>query len=170
MTSSRKSLLQGIALIALGTLFLLSNFTELRARELWPLFVLSPGLYFFLVFLMDRTNYGVLMPATVLTVTGLLFFYCAFEGWYLMRMLWPLFIIGPGLGFLLMYILGKKEKGLLIPGAILSGIGGIFLLGFTESEYLWPVILIAIGVFLLLRSKRSDQPTITPNNPPPTSV
>jgi hypothetical protein len=94
------------------------------------------------------------MPATVLTVVGLMFFYCIFEGWFMMRTIWPFFIIAPGLGFLLMYVFGRKESALLIAGGILSAVGLIFLVGVMENEYLLPLILIVIGVILLLNTRR----------------
>ena len=154
MASSRQSLVPGIALIVLGLVFLIPNFTPLRPRDLWPAFVLGTGLFFYVLYLADRSKFGLLMPGTILTVIGLLFFYCVFEGWYNMRSLWPLFIIAPGLGLLMMYQFGRKEKGLLIPGSILSGIGILFLVGFSDSDYLLPVILIGIGILLLFQSKK----------------
>ncbi len=154
MAPANRSLLPGIILIVLGIIFFLPNVTDLRGRELWPTFVLALGVVFYILFLADRARYGLLMPATILTVTGLMFFYCVFEGWYMMRDIWPLFIVAPGLGFLLMYFFGKKEQGLLIPGGILIAVGLFFLGGTTEYEYLWPIILIAIGIALLINAKR----------------
>ncbi len=158
MASSKQRLLQGVGLIVLGIVFLLFNFSDLRARELWPLFLIAGGLYFYAMYFFERTNYGVLMPATILTVYGLMFLYNALGGWYEMHGLWPLFIIAPGLGFLLMYIGGKKEQGLLIPGWILTGIGTVFLLAFHESGFLLPALLILLGVVLLLSRKRGGTP------------
>ena len=154
MANVSKSLVPGIALILLGVIFLLPNFTDLDGRDLWPLLILGPGILFYILFFMDRANYGLLMPATILTVSGVLFFYCTVEGWHMMRTLWPFFMIAPGVAFLLMYIWGKKEGAFLIPGIILCVAGFIFLLGATEYNYLWPVVLIVIGVILLLTRKR----------------
>ncbi len=154
MAPTNRSLLPGIILIVLGIIFFLPNVTDLRGRELWPTFVLALGVVFYILFLADRARYGLLMPATILTVTGLMFFYCVFEGWYMMRDIWPLFIVAPGLGFLLMYFFGKKEQGLLIPGGILISVGLFFLGGTTEYEYLWPIVLIAVGIALLFNAKR----------------
>ncbi len=154
MAPTNRSLLPGIILIVLGIIFFLPNVTDLRGRELWPTFVLALGVVFYILFLADRARYGLLMPATILTVTGLMFFYCVFEGWYMMRDIWPLFIVAPGLGFLLMYFFGKKEQGLLIPGGILIAVGLFFLGGTTEYEYLWPIVLIAVGIALLFNAKR----------------
>ena len=154
MAPTNRSLLPGIILIVLGIIFFLPTVTDLRGRELWPTFVLALGVVFYVLFLADRVRYGLLMPATILTVTGLMFFYCVFEGWYMMRAIWPLFIVAPGLGFLLMYFFGKKEQGLLIPGGILIAVGLFFLGGTTEYEYLWPIVLIAVGIALLFNAKR----------------
>ena len=160
MSSPKKSLFPGIALIVLGIVFLLPNFTDLRARDLWPAFVLGPGIFFYVSYFADRSNYGLLMPATILTVIGVMFFYCIFEGWYMMRYIWPLFIVGPGLGFLLMHQFGKKEKGLLIPGGILTGVGVLFLIGSGASEYLLPVILIGVGILLLFQTRGRGTTTL----------
>lgn len=151
-----KSVITGTVLIVIGTIFLLPNFTDLTLRDLWPVLMLAPGVLFFVVFFMDRRNYGLLMPGAVLTTYGLLFFFCTLWGWYWMTDLWPLFLIGPGLGFFLMYFFGKKETGLLVPGFILTLLGAIFLLRSTDYEYLWPLAIIVAGVALILKSRRTN--------------
>ena len=153
MSAARRSAIPGILLIVLGIIFFLPNITSIRMHELWPFFILGLGIYFFILFFTDRTNFGLLMPASVLTVMGLLFLYCAMVGWYTMNTLWPLFIIGPGIGFFLMYALGRKERGLLIPAFILTGLGCIFLMGTAGAEDYWPVILILIGALMLFPPK-----------------
>ena len=153
-----KSIITGVALIVIGVIFLLPNFTDLTLRDLWPVLMLAPGVLFFLGFLADRKNYGLLMPGAILTTYGLLFFYCTIFGWYLMRDLWPFYLVGPGIGFFLMYQFGKKETGLLIPGSILTALGVIFLLLTTDYSYLWPATIIVAGIVLILRSRRSPPP------------
>jgi hypothetical protein len=158
MTTVQQSRLQGIVLIVLGILFLALNMSTIRLREIWPVFFVLLGLYFVLLFISDRKNYGVLMPASVFIVMGGLFLYCTIEGWYAMGMLWPFFLIGPGLGFFLMYFFGKKEQGLLVPGYILTGLGVLFLFIFAEGMYLWPLLLIALGIFMLVRRGSGSTP------------
>jgi hypothetical protein len=164
MTTTQQSRLQGFVLVILGILFLVLNLSTVRLREVWPLLFILLGLYFVILFISDRKNYGVLMPASIFIVMGGLFLYCTIEGWYTMGMLWPLFLIGPGLGFFLMYFFGKKEPGLLIPGYILTGLGVLFLIVFAEGLYLWPVLLIALGVLLLVQrgSGSKPEPPTTP--------
>jgi hypothetical protein len=72
-------------------------------------------------------------------------------GWNNMNDLWPVFLIGPGLGFYFMYQFGEKEKGLLIPAAILVGLGLIFMLDLNHILRYWSIILIAAGVYLIYK-------------------
>lgn len=156
MPPINKSVVPGITLIVLGIIFLLPNFTSLEARDLWPILILGPGILFYIMFFQDRTNYGLLMPATVLTASGLLFFYCVSEGWHMMRTLWPIMMIAPGAAFMLMYIWGKKENALLVPGIVLTLLGGLFLIAATDYDYLWPVALIVLGIVLLFGARRKN--------------
>ena len=139
--------------ILAGILFLLSNFQLISFSYSWPSFVLLPGVLFFLAFFEERKSIGLLMPASILTCYGLLFFYCEMFGWEHLDLLWPVFIIAPGIGFFLMYYLGKKEKGLLIPGSILIFIGLINIGLQDMSSFFWPILLIGVGLFLLLFKK-----------------
>ncbi len=154
MPSSQKSLVPGLILIALGILFLLPRFTDLRLGQLWPYIILGGGILFFLGFILNRSDFGLLMPGTILTVSGLLFIYCTVEGWWLMRDLWPLFIIAPGLGFVLMYLFGKREYGLLVPAGILLAVGSFFMVGKTSLDYLLAGVLIIVGIILLLKPRK----------------
>ena len=68
-----------------------------------------------------------------------------------MTYLWPVFIIGPGIGFFLMYLLGPKEKGMLIPASILTGLGILFMLSKSGIMRYWPILLIVLGIVLIVR-------------------
>jgi len=148
----------GIGLIILGLIFLSENFgyVEFDFGQIWPVFVILGGVGFWLGFLQDRKNYGLIMPATILTVYGLLFLYCSYDGWYNMQYLWPWFMIGPGIGFFFMYSFGEKDRGLLVPAGILSGIGLLFLFRHTGLLRYWPVILIIVGLVLILKHYRGE--------------
>ena len=143
----------GIGLIILGILFLFENFGYIAFdfKDVWPVFVILAGIGFFIGYLQDKKNYGLLMPGTILIIYGVMFFYCSVEGWYYMTYLWPVFIIGPGIGFFMMFVLGQKEKGMLVPASILTGLGILFLLGKTGVVRYWPVVLIIIGLVMIVR-------------------
>lgn len=168
----RKSFITGIILIGLGVLFLADNFDWISFRwaNLWPFLLIIGGILFWLAWFGNRREYGLLMPGTILIVYGLLFWYCTAYGWWHMGEdnLWAFFMIGPGLGFVFMYLLGNKERGLLVPAGILIGIGSIFLSGPHNLRLVWPLALIAIGVYLLFKHRREqsgDKPK--PASPPP---
>ncbi len=143
----------GLALIILGFLFLSENFgyLDFDFQEVWPVIFLVAGGGFWAGYFQNRRNYGLLMPGTILIVYGLMFWYCASEGWYNMQYIWPGFLIGPGLGFIMLYIFGEREKGLLIPAGILIGLGVIFLLSFSNLADYWPIILIGAGIYLIYK-------------------
>jgi hypothetical protein len=143
----------GIGLVILGALFLSENigYIEFDFQDIWPVFVLLAGIGFGIGYFQDKKNYGLLMPASILTIYGLLFFYCSIEGWYIMSTLWPVFILGPGIGFFMMYLLGGREKGLLVPASILTVLGILFIIGHSDFWRYWPLVLIIIGIILIVR-------------------
>jgi hypothetical protein len=149
-----KSVITGIALITIGAIFLLPNFTELTLRDLWPILMLGPGVLFFIGFSADRRNYGLLMPGSILTTYGLLFLFNSIVGWQMMEVLWPTFMLGPALGFLLMYFLGKKEMGLLVPGIVFGILTLTFFLHNTGFASFWPVLIIIAGIILIIKSRK----------------
>lgn len=157
MANNRNSIVLGVLFIVIGATFLAVNLLGIGWRSLWPLLFFAGAAINFVIFLSDRRNLGVLMPTTILLIYGALFQYCALEGWWRMSELWPTFILGPGVGLLMMYLFGKRESGLLIPAFILIGLSAIFFVAFGPfrdySRY-WPVLLILLGLFLLLKRQR----------------
>ncbi len=161
MNVNTKSLIAGIILIVIGLVILGDNlgFFYVTWDTFWPWFLIIGGVLFLMGWMSDREKYGLLMPASILIVYGFMFLWAAYDGWWYMDTLWPFFLIGPGLGFLLMYLLGNKETGLLVPAAILLGLGLIFLLGSGTARFFWPILLIGIGIILLFRSRRKELTT-----------
>jgi len=149
MAQNKSSLVWGGFLVLIGTVLLIGNFCDLHMEELWPIFLIGGAVAFYVGYFLNRNQYGLLMPGTILLVIGLLFFYCSMTGWYRMENLWPVFILAPALGFIAMYFGGVKEKGLLIPAGILSAIGLLFLLVSTDLGNYWPVLLILGGILLI---------------------
>jgi len=147
----------GLVLVCLGVIFLADNldYIELDFSNIWPWLVILAGLAFVLGYLKNKKNYGLLLPATILIVFGLLFLYTSLEDWESMNTLWPVFLIGPGLGFYFMYQFGAKEKGLLIPAVILVGMGLLFILGLDHILKYWSLILIAMGAYLIYKHYRT---------------
>ena len=154
MASTKESRTAGLVLIIIGIAFLVLNATNVGWQHFWPLLLIIGGIGFIVIFLRDRKNYGVLMPASILIVIGGILFAGAWFGWEFMTVLWPLFIAAPGIGFFAMYMFGPHEDGLLVPAFILTGIAAVFLLiEYDKGEY-WPVLLILIGLVFIIRQKK----------------
>ncbi|MGH1364527.1 MAG: hypothetical protein ACRBF0_13285 [Calditrichia bacterium] len=156
----------GILLIAFGALLLAQNFNVVEIPwaylrdsifSAWPLALLGLSGLFWMRWFANRSNVAPVFPAVVFLVYGSLFYYCSLHGWWMMGGydLWAFFIIGPGLGFLAMYVLGKRDGALLFSGLAITSVGLLFLLDMSEVRLLWPLLIILIGMRLLLRGRRN---------------
>ncbi|MBN1479411.1 hypothetical protein EH223_16460 [candidate division KSB1 bacterium] len=82
---------------------------------------------------------------------------------------WPIFLIALGVGFIVLYIFNPRDWGVLIPGAILTGLGLVFIfesmdlidnffeIAFDAVFTYWPLVLILFGVALILGSLRHKE-------------
>jgi uncharacterized membrane protein YgcG len=152
------SIMPGLILIVLGVLIILHSSGTVRIDwgDFWIYIIILLGLLFWLGFLFDRRNVGLLMPGSVLLTIGLVFLYAAQTDWSVMGELWPFFILAPAFGFYAMFLFGERERGLLVPAGILTVIGVIFLLQSLRYSvrYAWAIGFIVIGALLLFRGLR----------------
>lgn len=155
MQNESKSLVWGIILIIIGFLFLGNNLDWFYFdwATLWPALMILGGVIFWVIWVLGRRDAGLLMPGTILISYGILFLYCTIQGWGWMDELWPVFLLGPGLGFLFMFVFGNHDTGLLVPGFILIFLTFLFWSDYSVFRYLWPLLLIGIGVLLLLKAR-----------------
>ncbi len=168
---SRKNKTLGVILVILGVLFLLKSLNIFNPWEhisiwtviskLWPsLFLILPGLMFHSSYFSgNRGNPGVLVPGGIFLVLGITFQLNVFFG--LWGFTWPLYIFAVAFGLFELYIFGSREKGLLIPIGILTGLSLLFfissslnkILSFNTRPYALPVVLIFVGLALVLGGK-----------------
>ncbi len=149
----------GVVLICIGTLFILDEIGIFRFS--WPLILIVIGIAIFAGAGTGRRRDSV-FPSSLLILLGFSFliqqshlFYWGFaDGW-------PLYMLSVGLAFIFAYLAQThKGTGLLIPGGILTVLGTLFLLaenriidwhGLWHVFNWWPVVLIALGIWLLVR-------------------
>ncbi|HEX2621345.1 MAG TPA: hypothetical protein VHL11_14400, partial [Phototrophicaceae bacterium] len=99
----------GFGLIAVGVLFLFNQwFGWNLGGNLWPLFVMAPGLVFlYLAHTGEESSAGFYYPGAVITGTGLILFYQALTGnWASWAYIWALY---PGFVGLALQLEGKKR-------------------------------------------------------------
>jgi len=159
MEDFKKHSVWGYLLIGIGIILLIGNMSRFGMEVLWPIFPFSVGIAFFISYFMQKKDVGLLMPGSILCVISLLFFYCTISGWQHMETLWPIFIMAPAVGFIVLYLFGNRDSSFLIPAVILFCVGAIFLMLSYGFGDFWPVFLIVAGIVLIfLARKTSGQP------------
>ncbi len=151
----------GFLLLFIGVLLILSNFgvIEIAWDNLWPLFLLIPGILFELSYFIYRKDAGLLVPGGILSTYGLLFLVNVIYGWHLMDNLWPIFPLGVAIGLFQLYLFGGREKGLLIPVGILGAISLFFLINnllFVDFMLLAGIVLVIIGIWIIFKKAKSS--------------
>ena len=128
-------------------------------ETLWPIFILIPSIIFhYSFFYGEKRDPGILVPGGILLVISIIFFINTLFGWHLMMYLWPLFLFAVAFGLFELYLFGHREKALLIPIGILTGLGGIFLMNsfsqISYMRYLIPIGLIFLGLLLIIKKQK----------------
>jgi hypothetical protein len=157
-------LIGGSVLLALGLLTLAGQFFRNFNfwGMIWPFFVIGLGALFFMgMFASGKSAPGLAIPGTIITAIGLmLFLQNLFGHWESWSYGWTVILMAVGLGIYIMGRYGENEQhrqsGIRVMkiGAILFVIfGGFFEMifnSFSFSRFVFPVALIALGVYLIL--------------------
>jgi len=151
----------GLLLLCIGVILILANFgvMEIAWDNLWPLFLLIPGIFFELSYFISRKDAGLLVPGGILITYGLLFLVNVNYGWHLMDNLWPIFPLGVAIGLFQLFLFGGREKGLLIPVGILGAISLFFLINnllFIDFRLLAGILLVLIGIWIIFKKAKSS--------------
>jgi hypothetical protein len=89
-----------------------------------------------------------LIPGVIITIISLIFLLDIPDVWYL----YPLAV---GASFIAVYLTQEKNTyWAIIPGAILVSVAAVGAMQFYFNFDVWPIILIAAGVYILYRNYR----------------
>ncbi|MBZ9685571.1 DUF5668 domain-containing protein [Clostridium estertheticum] len=160
-----KNFFWGIILIFIGVGAILNNIFNIHLftiSQLWPVFVLIPGLSFEEGYFSRRKDPGLLVPGGILTTIGILFFFETFTNWHFAEYTWPVYLLAVAIGLFQLYLFGGRKRGLLVPVFILTTISVIafatMLVGnvfyWVNTSLLIPIILIALGVYMVSKNFR----------------
>jgi hypothetical protein len=175
MNSQRNagSLVVGALLIASGIIALFGQFFQSLHywSTFWPFIIIGLGVMFFVgMFAGGRSVSGLAVPATIITVIGLILFYQNLTGhWESWSYAWTIILTSVGLGIFLMGAYGgnagqqRSGLGLMRVGLILFILfGGFFELIFSAGarfglrQVVFPVALILLGLYLIYNHMRSS--------------
>lgn len=181
-SNNTAALIGGALLIAFGLLSLLSRvFRGLDWGFLWPFLVIGIGAMFFVaMFAGGKSAAAFAVPGSIVGGVGLvLLFQNITQHWESMSYFWTLIITFVGLGIYLMGWYGedanqkKSGFGVMKVGIIMFVIFGAFfeMIFSSFSSMLFPLMLIAVGVYLVVaRSGMFRKHEDSSNHPlPPTS-
>ncbi len=166
------SVVIGVGLVLLGALFLLNQFFNFDfLGDLWPLVIVFVGLLFLGgAFAGGGGSSQMAIPGSMITMTGLIMLVMnvtsRWEAWaYAWALIWPTAF---GIGLV---ISGTRRDrpattrsgwGMVRSGLLIFVLAGAFfelligLGGRQGSQFLWPILLIGLGVYFLLRRGQSS--------------
>jgi hypothetical protein len=177
MTSQRNAgpLVVGALLILFGLLSLVGQiFRGFHFWDtFWPFIVIGVGAMFFVgMFAGGKSVSGLAVPGSIITAIGLMLFYQNLTGhWESWSYGWTVILMSVGLGIFIMGAYGgdegqrKSGMGVMRVGLILFILfGGFFEMIFSEGarfglrQVLFPVALILLGLYLIVKRLRPSQP------------
>lgn len=161
---NKTQMVWGIVLLVVGSLLLLAalGVPALSIAAWWPVGLTFLSLYFHWSALLkpgERPK-ELLVPGGILLVYSLLLLWCSLMGWSTMNTLWPIFLLGPALGMLELYLLGGRKRGLLVPSCILVLLALCFLMQQLipgAEKYVVPLLLIVGGVLMLIPHGKQEK-------------
>ncbi len=176
----------GAALIAFGLLFLLG---QIFARTnfwgtMWPIFPIALGVIFYVVmFAGGKGAAGFAVPATIITMIGLILFFQNLTGlWETWAYAWALIVLAVGLGIYIMGLYTGKETdrrgglGVMRVGLILFIIFGAVMESIFRNfmpanvmQFVFPALMILLGIYFIFRPRKkpAEAPSIPESPEPP---
>jgi hypothetical protein len=172
--STRSNIAAGVLLILAGALALLVRFVPglseyLAISDNWPLIVVAVGFGLLLFGLLIGAP-GMAVPACIVGgIGGILYYQNATGDWESWAYIWALIPGFVGIGVILQGLIeGRIRHALgegintIIVSLVLFFIFGSFLGGFGFGWNYWPILLIILGAWMLIRPllRRRKQPSL----------
>jgi putative methionine-R-sulfoxide reductase with GAF domain len=161
----------GIVLALVGLLFLLvsNNLLWFGWSAVWPLFLVLTGGFLLRIFA-DKKNPDSLFGGLIFLFLGFFFliFTTGIRPWNAMAALWPAIPMIAGIALLALAVMKKHATAPLVIGVVLVGLSiacFMYTAGTIGSHIavpfirLWPLVLIASGVLIFLRSRDGRRET-----------
>jgi len=150
----------GFILILLGGLMLARElFPQINMIFDWPWLVVGVGLVFLLFAFFTRTG-GLAIPGTIVSGIGAILYYQNLTGnWGTWSFAWTLIpgFVGIGIG-LATLISPNEDQGGWTASFFMIALSAIMFIIFGGSkffgldlQYLWPIIIIVFGIFILIK-------------------
>lgn len=166
--NKRGSINGGIIMIVVGVVFLLINMFPGLAERLdigrqWPIIIVIVGLFFLISAVVSIGDMAI--PGSIVLGIGGILYYQNFTGnWASWAFVWTLIPGFVGVGLVLASLLQKgrgeqRRAGVRLVGmsALLFIIFALFFTGLGSLGQFWPVLLILLGLWLMIRNRLPDR-------------
>jgi hypothetical protein len=158
-------LIPAYVLLAIAILLALTELGVLRDESVATYILSASALPFVVVFLRDRTLWWLLVPAYTLVAIGVMVWLIGLG--VLDDLLVPAYIMfAVAIPFFVVYARYLRQWWLLVPGGIMAVFGLAFLIAEAAVEYVLPVVVILVGVWILARQFMGKEP-LPPEEPSP---
>jgi hypothetical protein len=163
------ALIPGVVILGIAMAVFLAEQELIEGYVVASIILAGVGLPFLLIFITDRQHWWALIPALTMIGIAVAVF---LEGINVIggEAVGGIIVGGISLGFLSIYLIDRKQWWALFPGGVL-GIVAFFLLLATVAEYVWPAMLILLGLLLLRGSlgggRRPSRRVSRPSAPTP---
>ena len=160
----------GIALGVIGLMFLLVNNHLLWFGwgAIWPVFLMLAGVFFLKVFSTQREDM-LLFLGVLFLASGVFFFLfsASILSWSALEFLWPTFPLIGGIALLAVSAVSQRATMSVVVGVaavVFAAVSYLYTGGGIPSRIsaplvrLWPLVLIASGVLIFLRSRGEGEP------------
>ena len=165
--NNRGSINGGIIMIVVGVVFLLINMFPGLAERLdlsrqWPLIIVTVGLFFLISAVVSIADMAI--PGSIILGIGSLLYYQNTTGnWASWAFVWTLIPGFVGIGLILASLLqngrgGQRSAGIRLVGmsALLFLVFSLFFTGLGSLGQYWPILLILLGLWLMVRNRLPD--------------
>jgi hypothetical protein len=143
-------LIPAYVLLSIAVMIPLNEFNLIRDAFVATYVLGTIALPFIVVYLRDRENWWALIPAYVLLSVGIMV--GLIETGFMRDLLVPAYVMfSIAIPFIFIYIRNPREWWPLIPGGVMGVIGMAFLLSERSTRIITPILVIAIGVFIIMR-------------------
>jgi hypothetical protein len=143
----------GVGLLAIALSLGLDAFTTVSGEIIGAIIMGGIGLSFLIVYLIQRVHWWAIIPGGVLITLAIV---AGMEGGDPGPVSGAIFFAGLGLTFALVALLPNKSGRMTwawIPGGILLLLAVLIFAGIESIfNYIWPVVLIIVGMFFLWRA------------------
>jgi len=145
-------------LLAIALMLALIELNVLRDESVATFVLAAIALPFVVLYARDREKWWALIPAYALLAVGVMVGLIG-QG-VLDDLLIPAYVMfAVAIPFFVVYLRNRDLWWALVPGGIMGVIGLAFLLAEGAVQYIGPIALVVVGIWILLRQLKAKEPT-----------